>query len=87
MMNGIPNLGIPNITLTNPLNKEQTPSPAQSPIKDGDSYNYPSVYAGHEGAYIARPVTPGGSWGTSVTIFERAAMQNKDMRISQESAG
>ncbi|TKA79514.1 hypothetical protein B0A55_02434 [Friedmanniomyces simplex] len=54
---------IPNITLTNPFNKDQAPSPAQSPIKGGgDSDRYPDVNS-ITGVNGGRPVTPANGRG------------------------
>ncbi|KAK5723359.1 hypothetical protein LTR15_005057 [Elasticomyces elasticus] len=59
--------GIPNITLTNPFNKDQAPSPAQSPIKDGDnSSRWPELHAtspNSDGNNGGRPISPVSSWG------------------------
>ncbi|KAK0342070.1 hypothetical protein LTR59_018211, partial [Friedmanniomyces endolithicus] len=55
---------IPNITLTNPFNRDQAPSPAQSPIRgggDGYSNRWPELNS-VAGLINGGPsVTPSGS--------------------------
>ncbi len=59
---------IPNITLTNPFNRDQAPSPAQSPIRgggDGYSNRWPELNS-VAGLINGGPsITPSGSRGMS----------------------
>lgn len=74
---------IPNITLTNPFNKDQAPSPAQSPVKDGiNSYRYSDVnMVGGNGVAGARPVTPGNNRGRLGAVVFKHARTTRSMYI------
>ncbi|KAK3109298.1 hypothetical protein LTR53_017598, partial [Teratosphaeriaceae sp. CCFEE 6253] len=79
--------GIPNITLTNPFNRDQAPTPAQSPARDNEGYPYSTVNASRDGSSGGRPVTPvssglgrpessaGSSW-TSPIRLKRSPTRN-----------